>query len=280
MNAVPPDVPLTAWSPPPETPVLEAGAVHVWRAPLLVAASTIHGLQQDLTADETTRAERFRFRADRERFIVARGVLRSILGRYLGVEPGLLRFRHGPYGKPLLAAGFGQEGLRFNLSHARDLALYAVAHDREVGVDTEWINPDFPGLEVAEHVFAPREVAALRSLSADRRHETFFTWWTLKEAYLKARGDGLALRPDQIDVSSAPAGSAGQWSAPDASGAGAPWSLQSFVPAPGYVAALAVAGPVRRVDCWQWPRPEREGRGPMRPSPTRTGGALTSKRVR
>jgi 4'-phosphopantetheinyl transferase len=218
-------------------------------------ASTVQSLRRTLTADETRRAERFYFQKDRDRFIVARGLLRSILSRYLNMEPSQLRFRYGAHGKPDLATASGGHKLRFNLSHSNGLALYAITRDREIGVDIEYIRADFPGLQVAEHFFSPREIATLRALPAARRHEAFFTFWTLKEAYIKARGQGLTLSLDQLDVSAALEGRAPLLSTNDDLQHFSHWSLQKLVPAPGYIAANAVEGHDWGLKCWQWPKP-------------------------
>jgi 4'-phosphopantetheinyl transferase len=110
--------------------------VHVWRASLDLPASEVHDLHQTPTPDELHRAERFRFRKDRDRFIAARGLLRAILGRYLKADPARLRFSYGPNGKPYLADEISGNDLSFNLSRRDDLALYAITRGREVGAST------------------------------------------------------------------------------------------------------------------------------------------------
>lgn len=253
MTPVPTQVPTAAWSAPPEAPALEADAVHVWRTSLAASAGTIQRLEATLTADEVARARRFYLPKDRDRFIVGRGLLRSILGRYLHLEPGQLRFRYGPHGKPSLAVGFNQDGLRFNASYSGGLGLYALAQGREIGVDVEWIRPDFPGSEVADRFFSRRELATLGSLPADKRQEAFFACWTLKEAYTKGIGEGLALGLDRFDVSAALVGPWAGLTAADHPPSDGRWALHSLAAAPGYAAAVAVEGHVRVLKCWEWP---------------------------
>ncbi len=252
----PPPPPPPQWSPRPDTLRLEEGEVHVWRAHLDLEPSRIQSLMRTLTADERSRAERFHFRGDGERFIVARGLLRAILGLYLEMDPCQLRFSYSPYGKPSLAGGVeGEDALRFNLSHARSLALFAVTRGRELGVDIEYIRTDLADERIAEQFFSPREVAALRALSAKMRREAFFNCWTRKEAYIKARGEGLSLPLDQFDVSLAPGEPAALLNTLGNPQEARRWSLQKLDPGIGYVAALAVEGDNWPLRCWQWPEP-------------------------
>ena len=155
-------------------------------------------------ADERARADRFYFARDREHFIVARGVLREILGCYLKRVPKSLCFCYGSHGKPALAGEFDGEAIRFNVSHSHGVALYAISRGRAVGIDLERIRFDLPVAEIAERFFSKREDAMLRSLPTDVQHQAFFRCWTRKEAYIKARGEGLSLPLDQFDVSLAP----------------------------------------------------------------------------
>jgi 4'-phosphopantetheinyl transferase len=212
--------------------------VHVWSASLVVGPSSIQALQRTLTADETARADRFVFEKDRDHFIVARGLLRTILSRYVDMDPSDLRFHYGAHGKPALANVF-RRAVRFNLSHSNGLAIYAITRNREIGVDLECMRADFPGFEIAERFFSAQEVATLRSLPQAKRQEAFFSYWTLKEAYLKATGKGLALPLDQFDVSACLHGSHSLRKA--SGGEKIPgWTLQGLVPAAGYMSALAV----------------------------------------
>lgn len=248
--------PLTSWPPPPETLILGTDEVHVWRAVLDLPPPRLKALLQMLNADERARAERFYFQRDRKHFIVARGVLRALLGRYLNREPSRLRFCYNRYGKPALARECGGDGIRFNLSHSHGLALYAVTQGREIGVDLERLCPN-PGLiAIAERFFSPKEVAVLDALPANLKHEAFFNGWTRKEAIVKALGAGMKIPLSQFDVSLAPEEPAAllrtQWHPQEAKR----WSLKELTPSPGYVAALAVEGHHWRMKCWQWPGEE------------------------
>ncbi|MGH8612917.1 MAG: 4'-phosphopantetheinyl transferase family protein [Gammaproteobacteria bacterium] len=234
--------PLAGWDVAPKTVVLSSDDVHVWCAELDQTTSCMHDLQQTLDTNERVRAERFYFRRDRDQFIVAHGLLRVVLSRYLTIEPSDLRFCYNPYGKPMLAKEVDADGLRFNLSHSHGLVLYAVTRARELGIDIERIRPDVAYEQLAERFFSSREVAALRAVHASHRLEAFFNCWTRKEAYIKARGEGLSLPLDHFDVSLAPGEPATLLSTIDDPLATSRWSLRKLDLAPGYTAALAVEG--------------------------------------
>jgi len=242
----------TPWCAPPETMTLGENEVHVWRASLERPCSEIEALKHHLAEDELARADRFHFQRHRTHFIVARGLLRTILSRYLKMEPSRLRFRYGPKGKPELAGDTSRRGLRFNVSHSHGLALYAVTEDREIGVDVERIRSDVAGQKIAERFFSPREADALRQLPAEVRQKAFYTCWTRKEAYLKAIGEGITLRLDQFEVSTTPGEPAVLLSINGDSKEASYWSLKELNPERGYVGALAVKGHDWHMRCWNW----------------------------
>lgn len=239
------------WRAPPENLALDAAEVHVWRAPLALPASHVNSLSLLLAPDELGRAARFHFRRDRDNFIAARGTLRVILARYLGVRPGQLEFRYTAYDKPSLAPESGGGGdVRFNLSHSHDLALYAFTLGREVGIDLEHTRPQEELDAIAGRFFSAPEISALRALPADLRLEAFYNCWTRKEAYIKARGEGLSFPLDCFAVS---VGS-GEGPLPlDVFGCpqeSARWSLRELTPGEGYAAAIAVEGSGWSLKCW------------------------------
>ena len=239
-----------SWEQPPESCILSTEDVHVWKASLVRNPSELDSLRQTLTPDEQKRADRFRFEIHRDRFIIGRGVLRAILGRYLNRHPNQLRFQYTSYGKPILSSE--TENLRFNLSHSHDLALYAVTRRREIGVDVEFIRKDVNLLGIAKRFFSAQEYSQLQALSESSQLQTFFDCWTRKEAFIKAKGEGLLLALDQFDVSIAPGKPAAllrtKWDPGEAS----LWSLRSLKPAPGYAAALAVAEKNWHLRSWNY----------------------------
>ena len=255
MKAAPITSPIPPWRAPPETLALGCDEVHVWRATLDQTSSQIQSFRHNLAADEQTRAEQFRFERHREHFIVARGVLRTILGGYLKRAPKSLSFCYSAHGKPVLAGESGGDAIRFNVSHSHGIALYVVTRGREVGIDLERIRPDLAVAEIAGRFFSRQEVAMFQTIPTEAQREAFFRCWTRKEAYLKAQGEVLSLPLDQFDVSLAPGEPAAiLGTRPDPSEASR-WSLQELTLAPGYVAALAAEGHRWRLACWQWPDP-------------------------
>jgi 4'-phosphopantetheinyl transferase len=258
MKAAPINSPVPPWRAPPETLVLGGDEVHVWRATLDQNPSQIQRFLHSLAADELARAKRFHFERDREHFIVARGVLRAILAGYLNRAPECLSFCYSSHGKPALAGESDEDAIRFSVSHSHGVALYAVTRGREVGIDIEHIRSDLEVEEVAERFFSRREVAMLQALSTEEQRQAFFRCWTRKEAYIKARGEGLSLPLDQFDVSLAPGEPAAVLGTQRDPSEASRWSLQELTPGPGYVAALAVEGHGWRLACWQWTDPRQQ----------------------
>lgn len=232
------------WRSPPADLRLTDDQIHVWQASLLLSDDHLARLRSTLAADEQARAGRFHFTRDRDRYVAARGTLRTILGRYLGLLPQQVSFDYTPHGKPLLRQGLTPEGagLSFNLSHSHDLALYVVARRRRVGVDVEFIRPELTDEPIAERFFSPREVIALRALPLAEQPPAFFRCWTRKEAFVKARGEGLSLPLDRFDVSLAPGEPAVLLATQDDPAEAQRWQLQALAPQTGYMAALAVEG--------------------------------------
>ena len=167
-----------------------------------------------LSPSEQSRAAQFRRDRDRQRFIARRVFLREILGQYLGTDAAAIEFVRGEFGKPRVKGA----ALHFSASHSSGLALIAVSRTREIGVDVERIDPAFDCEGVVRHFSCGGEIRG-----ACESAEEFFRMWTRKEAYVKATGVGFSLAPETFDVSVDPPG----------------WSLESFSPAPGYIATLA-----------------------------------------
>ncbi len=242
----------SCWHPPPESLVLPREEVHVWRVALDPDEAVIHALKGTLSAVELERAGRFYFAKDRRAFTVARGVLRTVLGRYLGQPPQQIAFTYGPHGKPALPVEPGQPSLCFNLSHSGNLALIAAAWGREIGVDVEQHRVRVNAEPIAERFFSPAEVAVFTALPAEQKQAAFFACWTRKEAYIKARGKGLAIPLDEFDVSLRPGEAARLLATRDDPREAGRWSLRELEIDPGYSAALMVEGEGWQLQCWRW----------------------------
>src|SRR5207253_7721384 len=159
------------------------------------------------------------------RFICGRGWTRQLLAGSLGVDPARLVFVRDGRGKPRLGRP-DVPWLRFNVSHSAGVAVFAIARNREVGVDIEEMRPDFPIDAVARRFFSAREQRALAASAANDRIDAFFALWCQKEAYLKGIGIGLG------EVNRDPALAARRDH----------WSISSFHAAAGFAAAVAVEG--------------------------------------
>jgi 4'-phosphopantetheinyl transferase len=218
---------------------------HTWIGSVASASSCISQFQKLLSDDETARASKFRFEKDRHEFVVSRGMLRTLLASYLGGSATQLRFTYSEHGKPRLDDAEKADHLTFNLSHSDGVILCAFARNREVGVDVEKMRDNFAVEEIAERFFSAGERNTLRTLAAEHRRQAFFYCWTRKEAYIKAKGEGLSLPLHQFDVSLSPAEPAALVSTrPDAAEASR-WSLYDVEAPSGYAAALAVEiGPI------------------------------------
>ena len=189
---------------------------------------------------------------DRCSFSVGRGVLRMLVGRYLGIAPARVKFEYGRWGKPWLAGTLGKSGLRFNAAHSDGLFLCAFTSEQEIGIDLERIVPVPELLQIAELAFSPAEHAALCALPAEARTQAFFDCWTRREAWLKAGGDGMAGPGGRGAARPAKRERRGDAGLSSQGGAEDRWSVHAFTPASEYVAALAVEGPLSPVQAWQW----------------------------
>lgn len=241
------------WGPPPIAPVLADTDVHVWCAALDLPATQLQWLRYVLAPDEQTRAARFHFAKDRDHFIASRGLLRTILGRYLRIEPQQVQFSYGSHGKPTLPGPDDRLPLRFNVSHAKGMALFAFTRWRELGVDIEQIRPIEEAEQIAERFFSAQENVVFRRIDPSLIEVAFFNCWTRKEAYIKARGEGLSLPLDQFDVTLAPGDPALLLATRPDPDEAKRWKLWSMDPAPGYVAALCVEGDDWQPTYWRWP---------------------------
>ncbi len=182
-------------------PELAPDEVHVWLLDLPEAATDeahalLARLRSQLSVDERARADKFVIEPARVQFVVARCALRQLLAGYCAATPSEIGFDKGPRGKP---SARGQS-IRFNVSHSGQVALIAVSRNLELGVDVEQVWDRQDPYALADRYFSPTELSALDAVAVDQRSEAFFWIWTRKEAYIKARGDGLYLALDSFDV--------------------------------------------------------------------------------
>jgi 4'-phosphopantetheinyl transferase len=182
---------------------------HIWLVDLTDFWSEVNFFRQFLSPDEVVRGDRFKFVTDQVNFICTRGIARWILAKYLGSTPTDLQFSYTEKGKPFLADALNHLNLNFNISHSKNLAVYAITQANLIGVDIEYLRTNLDVLALAKRFFSPQEYLAISNLSnnlssnlsENTQLNLFFRLWTCKEAYLKAVGLGIAGGLDRVVVS-------------------------------------------------------------------------------
>lgn len=239
------------WQIPVEKIGLSSLDVHLWKVALEVDDNACRNLVALLSPRERQQAERFRFARDWRRFVVAQGMLRKVLSRYLPLDPKQLVFEYGAQGKPSLMPGQATQTVEFNLTHSGELALIAVAYDRRVGVDIERLSRNVEIRKLAERFFATEEAAYITALDGSLQRSAFFRCWTAKEAYLKALGVGITVPLASVEVLDV-CDKLATWIV-----YGNPeksldlWSIATFGADQDYLAALAVEGTPPCLLCWE-----------------------------
>jgi 4'-phosphopantetheinyl transferase len=251
---------------------LGTNEVHIWRANLALPASAITKLVPTLTVAELERAKRLRSAQATQRFIVARSFLRQTLAAYLALAPNQLHFGYTQVGKPfLLTDSYPISPLHFNLSHSHGLTLLAItAHPKgELGLDLEYTQQELNIKQVADSFFLPSEVAVLKSQTPTQQRQTFFQYWTIKEAYFKACGQNLTTPLQPLSQVIAPSDkyqdlplqshrlnvgiNAKDLSLVETQPQLEQWQLWHFVPAPYYVSTLALTHAISwKFSGWEW----------------------------
>ncbi len=231
--------------------------VHVWDARFDPSKVSANHQTQLLSQNERDRAARFHFAKDRARFIHARGVLRTLLGCYLDVPPENVTFRYGSAGKPELSSSHNIN-LHFNVSHSHDHLLVAIARNCAVGIDIEMIRPEIDIEAIAGRFFSSAETQQLRTLTGTQKDEGFFNGWTRKEAYLKARGEGIGEGLGQFAVSLIPGKPARLLFDQRDPEAGTRWSIRELSAESRLSAALAVEAADFELKRFQWDALSRE----------------------
>lgn len=180
--------------------MMTAGEIHLWLASYdEIANESLYSAYRGLLSDaESAQEPRFYFARDRRRYLVTRALVRTVLSRYApSVRPNEWEFTTNAYGRPHVVNAAGRD-LTFNISHTRSLIVLGIANGRELGVDVENVVERKACIEVADHFFAPVEVADLAQLPPHQQQFRFFEYWTFKESYIKARGMGLSLPLDEF----------------------------------------------------------------------------------
>lgn len=214
--------------------------VHVWTVALDLCAR-LESLTSSLDSDEKDRSLRFLRERDGVRYAASHAALRDILSRYLGCGPRDVRLETGSWGKPVLAPR-GAAGLSFNMTHAEDVAMIAVAAGREVGVDVEYPRDQVDFAGIAGRFFAPSEAAPVLAAHGAEQVTAFYRIWTRKEALIKATGLGFSIPLDSFAVPPGTLEGFAEIPVPSGQGRDASWLLCEIPAPPPCIAAVAVEG--------------------------------------
>lgn len=226
--------------------------IHVWRMSLDLSEHQRANMLAILSADEIERAGRFHFEKNQNRFISARGMLRQILGLYLGEKPQRLQFEYTAFGKPVFGTNSDYKDLHFNLSHSESFALCAITHSREIGIDIERVRNEISVAQIVRRFFSSGEIHSIETLHEEKQNQLFFQYWTRKEAFLKGMGQGLSFPMEQCDVSLMSGVTFSPVIFHHEKSENSDWHVKDLFPAEGYVAAIAVEGRDCDLSCFQY----------------------------
>ncbi len=223
-------------------PRIRRESIHIWDVYLDIPPRCVNELCLIMSEDELARMDRFYFESDRLRFAARRGLLRIILGRYLDVDPAAIRFQVAPGGKPYLQHPSNSAAVSFNTSHSNGWAVFAFFSQRRVGIDVEEIRCLPDAEQIASKVLSPRERGSLRLAppwDVDRR---FLQYWTAKEAFVKATGEGLTRDIGGVEIDLTLGSRPGLLSLDGDQLDASRWRLIDIRTIPGFVAALVAEG--------------------------------------
>jgi 4'-phosphopantetheinyl transferase len=240
------------WNSPTLNVTPGANEVHVWCVELDQPSSVIEALSGILSSDERTRASQFKYQHLRGRYIAGRATLRRLLGQALECDPARLEFKYNAHGKPELADRHGQR-MHFNVSHSDHLALIDITPTSPIGVDLEQVRAVRYDLQIAHRFFTARESADLEALPEAERIAAFFSLWARKEAWLKAKGVGIAEFLNRVQVSFLPGEAARVLHVAEEPEEAKEWTLVELNPARGFIGALAIRRSDVKVQCWRFP---------------------------
>lgn len=195
-----------------------------------------------LSPEEITQERRYRFAKHQRQYVITRALVRSVLSRYTATEPHRLRFVQNAHGRPALQPHDALTVvLPFNLSHTEGLVACAVADVRTIGFDVENVEHREVSLDIADRFFSKQEAVALRAVSSEYRRDAFFRYWTLKESYIKAKGEGLSIPLDQFWFTDPRAPNLAISFAPGFDDERDRWAFWLLRPSPEHIAALCVS---------------------------------------
>lgn len=224
------------WQAMPATQQVKQGECHLYRLRIGEGDPRGDACMQVLDPQEKARADRASNALHRSRRILARGMLRQLLGGYLNQSPKSIRIFYNEQGKPLVSAP-----IMFNLSHAHDTILFAFAQEGiQVGVDVEYAHRSHNLLRIASRYFSEEEYSYLVHLPPGEMEACFYHIWTQKEAFVKAHGQGISYGLPSFTVNGNPEDGAGLVCVDEHVKEAGEWSLKSFTPFEGMAAAVAI----------------------------------------
>lgn len=180
---------------PEDFPLLSPGELHVWHASTNITPARLVEYKNTLSENELTKVHLFEFEQARDSYIISQGALRILLSGYLGISPNLVKLGQRRKGKPY---SIDEPNLYFNISNSGMLTVIAFSRDSEVGIDIEQIRPLSDLDEMITINFTTREIKFING-KPEERTSRFFRFWTVKESYLKATGEGMRLPPDNLE---------------------------------------------------------------------------------
>jgi 4'-phosphopantetheinyl transferase len=235
-----------------DRPALSIGEIHVWTAHLLDEHRATADLLPILSREESAQTAQFSFERDRMHFIQAHGIVRQILSNYLDADAATLIFARTHHGKPYLIPRANGPHLEFSVSRSSNCCMLAVQLDHSIGIDIEKVR-DLPrAIDIVQSYFTPAESKALSALRGAARRDAFFALWTHKEATVKGLGISLAAHLGRIEFDLDPIGGLRLVAWDGDQSVAQKWSVVRLDPAPGYVAAVASAHPIRCLTLRNW----------------------------
>lgn len=230
---------------------LQLNSVDIWNVEAIADKIRAISFIDLLSPDEIERANKYIFERDYRQYIMARGVLRFLSGKYLRVDPSKIVFHYGDYGKPKYQ---GSSPINFNVSHSGERTIIAFSKGLTIGADIEKIKNNFNVMELAENFFSKEEIKALKKIDKEDRQRAFYRCWTRKESFIKAVGQGLSYPLDSFAVSLTDDHNAKFLKIDGISDPTKSWQLHSFIPAEGYIGALSVKGDPKAIQFLDWHR--------------------------
>jgi len=231
--------------------LLQNNEVHIWYFTFSTVNQT-DGYWHLLTPEEQDHALRFYFQKDRQAYLLSRGILRSILAKYICVTPKAINLNYTSHGKPLLDPKQNSLRLHFNVSHTHQCILYAITKNIEIGIDVEYLKHDVDYQGMAKNFFSAYEYQTLIKAKAEQQSALFYQIWTCKEAFIKAIGLGLSYSLADFDViwqEDQPAKILNIKGAPLEA---AQWNLHAFIPVEHYRAVVAIQQPIHKISYYQY----------------------------